>query len=75
MPAPEKPTIMKNLRTMPITSVTLASVNAGTSSHILCKAPDPAFAWVLQAIALFNYLISGCHALTGMPPASSPVSQ
>lgn len=35
--APEKPIIMKNLRTMPMTNVTLASVNAGTSSHILCK--------------------------------------
>lgn len=35
---PEKPIIIKTLRTMPITRVTLASVNAGTSSHILCNA-------------------------------------
>ena len=57
---------MKNLRTMPITSVTLASVNAGTSSHILCRAPSPAqHAGVNQAIGLFSVLLAwDCHALT-----------
>ena len=53
--APEKATIMKNLRTMPVTSVTLASVNAGTSSHILCRAPTPAqHAMVAHSIRLFS---------------------
>ena len=34
--SPEKPTIMKNFLVMPMTSVTLASANAGTSSHMRC---------------------------------------
>jgi hypothetical protein len=43
--SPENATIMKNFLMMPMRSVTLASVNAGTSSHILCNEKVLPYLW------------------------------